>query len=58
MVFKKRLQKWKCTVCKHLEEAYEKPLTCKDCGAERHKLKTVTYTIRRKSHADEPEAYD
>ena len=58
MTFKKRLHKWKCSVCKHLEESFEKPEKCKDCGAQGHKFKLVTYRITKQSHADEPEAYD
>lgn len=55
---KKRLTKWKCGVCKHIEEVIEKPLKCSDCGAQGYKIKALYQRLRKQSHADEPEAYD
>ncbi len=55
---KKRIQKWKCLVCGHIEEASERPLKCADCGSSGYKLKAIHYGLKKQSHADEPEAYD
>ncbi len=55
---KKRILKWKCTICKTVEDAATKPLLCKDCGAQSNKIKALSYQLKKHSHADEPEMYE
>jgi len=57
-MMKKRYLKWKCTICNHIEVSIVKPEECKECKSQGYKIKQLTYTVRRKSHADEPESED
>ena len=57
-MIKKRYSKWKCTICNHIEVSIVKPEECKECKSAGYKIKQLTYTVRRKSHADEPESED
>ncbi|HZX12742.1 MAG TPA: hypothetical protein VFE88_04785 [Candidatus Nanoarchaeia archaeon] len=52
------LHKWRCTVCKGVEESFEKPEKCSYCNAQSHKIKRLSYSVKTRHHADEPEAYD